>query len=273
MSTNAANMLKSESKVAIVTGASRGIGRAIALALAKDGYNLVLSSRNIKSLDQVSKTIFEIGKQALVVPVDLLLADSADLIISKTIEHFGRLDALVNNSGGVKAVATLSTLSLDQWHETFELNFFSVVRLVKAAIPLLSKSESGRIINIASLVGAQPGYYNPHYAASKAALINFSKSLSDQLADKNVLVNVVCPGSIKTESWEENISKIAQDRAAPLEETIKSIEEEETRKVPLRRLGEAEEVASVVSFLASPQSSLMTGSCIFVDGGKRRSIF
>ena len=187
-------------------------------------------------------------------------------------EIYGKLDILVNNIGGAPKFAKFDDLSDHDWLMTFDLNVMSVVRFVRAAAPWLKKSEAGRIINMTSVSGIEPGYFNPHYTTTKAALINLTKYLANQYAKDGVLVNAVCPGPVYSDSWDRNLVRLAAERGISVEEVKKNIDAEESAKIPLGRVGEGADVAGLVSFLASDASQWTTGACFPVDGGKLRSI-
>lgn len=254
-------------KVAVITGSSRGIGRAIARGLASVHVKVCCVSRNKSALNSLLDEINTAGGRAFAIAANLVEEKNYDAIIGGVKDHFGGLDIVVNNIGGVASMKTYDQLSIADWIEAFNVNFFSAVGITCAAIEELKKSAQPRIINIGSLTGLEPGYFNPHYAAAKAALLSFSKSLANFYAGNGILVNTICPGPIETESFEENISRISEGLDGRA-----SILENEKSKVPLHRLGTPDEVSAAVEFLASDSASFISGACITVDGGKRRSI-
>ncbi len=256
-----------QGKAALVTGASRGIGRAIALDLARNGARVCCVARNEQALLSVVREISDAKGFATHLVADLSQQTDYSAIIRTVTERCGALDILVNNVGGVGDVKSHEDLSLPDWMKAFQLNLFSVVGLTYAAVDTLRTSKAGRIINIGSLTSVEPGFFNPHYAAAKAALLSFSKTLASMYAKDGVLVNTLCVGPIESESFHENIEKIAGTGGDPAQ-----VRHTEMNKVPLGRLGRPDEVAATVSFLASEAASFITGSCITVDGGKRRAI-
>jgi len=255
-------------RVAVITGASQGIGRAIALALAAEGADLVLAARRLPGLEKVAAEIAALGREAEVVSADVATAAGTTAVVAAAVGRFGRVDILVNNAGKGGPQALLE-LTDDDWHASIELNLMSAVRLSTACVPLMRERRWGRIINISSRVGREPDPFFAAYAASKAALINFSKSLANAFSGDGVLTNCVVPGLIRSEAVDE----AAQRSAAATGKTVDEVFEATLAKrpIPAGRIGEPDDVAGLVALLASERGSWITGGCFTIDGGIVRS--
>jgi len=239
-------------KVAIVTGASRGIGQAIALELAKQGAKLVLSASSMQNLKETEDKLREQGySHFIAAPADVKVADQVNLVVKNCIDTYGRVDILANNAG-ITRDNLLALMSESEWDDVLDTNLKSAFLFTKACSRPMIRQKGGSIINISSVVGLTGNAGQANYAASKAGLIGFTKSVAKELAKKNVRANVIAPGFIRTKMTEQLPDEVKQKVAAA---------------VALGRFGEPEEIATVVSFLASDAAKYMTGQVLVVDGG------
>jgi NAD(P)-dependent dehydrogenase (short-subunit alcohol dehydrogenase family) len=243
---------------AFVTGASRGIGQVIALALAAAGADVAVAARSVSGLEETARGVAELGRKAFVLPLDVTKPDDVQAAVAEGVGHLGHLDIVVNNAGGSNFVAAFNDLRMSGWEKVLRLNLDSTVYVCKAAGPHLAASEHASVINVASVAGlaAAPGLLP--YGAAKAAVVNVTKTLAVEWAGMGVRVNALCPGWTATDLnrnlWD------TPDRGAA---TVAS--------VPMRRWGRAEEMAGPAVFLASDASSYMTGQVLVVDGGQLAS--
>jgi len=243
-------MLDLRDKVAIVTGASRGIGRDVALMLAARGARVVAAARGDHAADTVS-AIGAAGGRAEAGSVDVTDRAAVDALVAGALERHGRIDILVNNAG-IARDQLLMRMKRDDWDQVIATNLTAAFACAQAVIKPMIKQRAGRIINITSVVGQSGNAGQANYAASKAGLIGFTKALAQEVASRNVTVNAVAPGLIDTDMTKA-ISDGAQDDWAS--------------KIPLKRLGSPDDVASAVAFLASDEASYITGHVLAVNGG------
>jgi 3-oxoacyl-(acyl-carrier-protein) reductase len=244
-------MGKLDSKVALVTGGSRGIGKSIALMLAKEGAKVALNYRSgADEAKAVAEEIKSMGGEAFIAQADVGDGASARGLVEQTIQHFGTLDVLVNNAG-ITRDAFFKKLTDEAWHEVIKTNLDSVYYVTSAALPTLLEKKYGRIISISSFVGQKGNLAQTNYAASKAGLVGFTKSAALELAKSNITVNVVAPGFIATEM----VTNIREE-----------VQQKLIAQIPQGRFGTAEEVAKAVLFLAA-DGDYITGQQINVNGG------
>ena len=239
-------------KNVIITGATRGIGREIALTLAKNGANIAINYRNFNSeLEALINEIKSFGVDVLAIKCDVSVSDDVDNFVKEVKSHFKIIDVLVNNAGITKDGLILR-MKEEDFKKVIDVNLCGTFNMSKNVSSYMMKARCGRIINLASVVGISGNAGQANYAASKAGIIGFTKSLAKELASRNILVNAVAPGFIRTD-----MTDVLKD------ETKEKILDQ----IPLRREGTAEDVANVVKFLASSDSSYVTGQVINIDGG------
>lgn len=239
-------------KCALITGATRGIGKQIAITLAKQGYNIALNYRKEnEELENTKKEIEKIGVQVLAVKGDVANFENCENFVKQVIERFGQIDVLVNNAGITKDML-LMRMKKEDFEQVIDTNLVGTFNVTKNVVPYMMKARSGRIINISSVVGISGNAGQTNYSASKAGIIGFTKSLAKEIASRNILVNAVAPGFIET-----NMTDVLKD----------DVKQEIAKNIPLKRMGTAQDVANVVKFLASDDSSYITGQVINVDGG------
>lgn len=239
-------------KCALITGATRGIGKQIAITLAKQGYNIALNYRKEnEELENTKKEIEEIGVQVIAVKGDVANFEDCENFVKQVIERFGKIDVLVNNAGITKDML-LMRMKKEDFEQVIDTNLVGTFNVTKNVVPYMMKARSGRIINISSVVGISGNAGQTNYSASKAGIIGFTKSLAKEIASRNILVNAVAPGFIET-----NMTDVLKD----------DVKQEIAKNIPLKRMGTTQDVANVVKFLASDDSSYITGQVINVDGG------
>jgi len=238
-------------RIALITGASRGIGRACALSIAASGARVVVAARQVDKLEEVANEIRSAGGEAFVVAIDLASPDSIKEGFARTAKDFGRIDILVNNAGLTRDGLALR-MKRDDWDAVIQTNLSGSFFCIQQVLPGMVKERWGRIVNITSVVGESGNPGQANYVASKAGLIGLTKSLAQELASRNITVNAVAPGFIET------------DMTSSLSDDLKG---KITGSVPLRRIGKPEEIAAAVKFLASEDASYITGHVLDVNGG------
>jgi 2-deoxy-D-gluconate 3-dehydrogenase len=240
-------------KVAVVTGASRGLGRAMALALAEAGADVAVAARSVPDLEETARQIEKLGRRALVVATDVADYAQVEALMDRAAEALGRLDIVVNNSGIAK-VKPVAEMPPDDFRRTIEVNLIGVFNGCRAAAPRLIAQRSGKVINLASMLGAAGLAGYAAYGASKGGVIALTRCLAVEWARHNVQVNAIAPGWFVTDM---NAEAFGDPR----------VRERLLRDVPARRTGRLEEIGPLLVYLASPASDYMTGQTVFLDGG------
>ncbi len=239
-------------KIAVVTGGTRGIGKQIILSLANQGYDIATNYRNEnQDLENLKSEVEKIGVQIFTYQCDVSDYAKSEEFINHVIEKFGKIDVLVNNAGITKD-GLLMRMKKEDFESVIDINLVGTFNITRNAIPYMIKARSGKIINVSSVVGISGNAGQTNYSASKAGIIGFTKSLAKEVASRNITVNAVAPGFIQTQ-----MTDVLKDE----------VKDEILKQIPLKRFGLAEDVANVVKFLASDESSYITGQVINIDGG------
>jgi 3-oxoacyl-[acyl-carrier protein] reductase len=244
-------MIRLDGRVAIVTGASQGIGRDCALALAEHGADVALLARTREKLEAVAEELRQLGRRALALPTDVTEADQVNTAIARVLSEWGRIDILVNNAGQTRD-ALLLRMKREDWDLVLRTNLTSVFLCCQAVLPTMLRARYGRIINITSVMGQMGNVGVSNYAASKAGIIGFTKALAREVASRNITVNAVAPGFIDT----------AMTRALSDE-----VRRQMLALIPLQRMGTGADVAAGVLFLASEEAGYITGHVLNINGG------
>lgn len=240
-----------EGKIALVTGAAQGIGRAIALLLAQKGADIVISDINLEKAEEMAKEIEALGRKAMAIKVDVANTNDVERMVEAILERFGQIDILVNNAGIARDKLILRMTEVD-WDSVLNVNLKGTFNCTKAVIKHMSKQRKGKIVNIASVVGEMGNAGQANYSASKAGVIGFTKTIAREFAQRGINVNAIAPGYIET----------------PMTEALtEKVKEELRRMIPMERLGRPEDVAQAVLFLVLEASSYITGQVLNVNGG------
>ncbi len=256
-------------RVAIVAAASKGLGKAVAFGLAREGARLALCARGEETLNATAEEIRrETGAEVLAIVADVTKPEDVKRLVEETIRRFGRIDVLVNNAGGPPGTTFLQS-SPEQFQQAIDLNLMSTIRLCKVVVPYMLREHWGRIVNIVSLSAKQP---LPGLILSNTArpgVLGLTKTMSNELAKEGILINSVCPGYTLTDRVAEINAANALRKGITAEEEMKGVAD----RIPMGRLGRPEELANVVVFLASERASYVTGAALQVDGGQYAALY
>jgi 3-oxoacyl-[acyl-carrier protein] reductase len=243
--------LRLEGKVALVTGAAQGIGRAIALLLAQKGADIALTDINLEKAEETAKEVETFGRKAMAIKADVANTNDVERMVQAILERFGQIDILVNNAGIAKDKLILR-MTEEDWDVVLNVNLKGTFNCTKAVVRHMSKQRRGKIVNIASVVGEMGNVGQANYSASKAGVIGFTKTMAREFAQRGITVNAIAPGYIET----------------PMTEVLPEKAKEELRRmIPMERLGRPEDVAEAVLFLVSDASNYITGHILNVNGG------
>jgi 3-oxoacyl-[acyl-carrier protein] reductase len=260
--------LGGKGKVALVAGASQGMGRATALGFAREGAKVAICARGEAALNEAAEMIRkQTGGEVLAMVADMAKPDDIKKFVNKGAEHFGRLDIIVNNAGGPPP-GEFMKFTDDDWSNAYNLSFMSTMRMTREAVPHMRRVGGGRVINITSYSVKEPITGLVLSNAVRSAVIGLAKTLSRELARDNILINNICPGRIDT----ERAQKLNKARADRVGRAVEEINKEMAAEVPLGRYGTAEETADLIVFLGSDRASYITGTTIQIDGGLIRGI-
>ena len=243
--------MKLKGKVALVTGAAQGIGKAVALLLARNGADIIVSDINLEKAEETAREVEGLGQRALAVKTNVAEANDVEKMVQTALERFGRIDILINNAG-ITRDKLLLRMSDEDWDAVLGVNLRGTFLCTRAVIRPMAKQKSGKIVNIASVVGTMGNAGQANYVASKAGVIGFTKTVAREYAPRGINVNAIAPGYIET----------------PMTEALpEKAKEELKRMIPMDRLGKPEDVAEAVLFLVSEASTYITGQVLHVNGG------
>ena len=243
--------MKLKEKVAVITGAARGIGKEIAKVLAKEGVNCVLCDLNEEELNNAAREIESLGVECMALSIDVSDLSQCQDMVNKVVDKFGKIDILVNNAG-ITCDGLILRMDEKAWDSVISVNLKGTFNCTKAALKTMLKKRAGSIVNVASIIGVMGNAGQANYAASKAGIIGFTKSVAKEVASRNINVNAIAPGFI-----ESKMTQVLSD----------DVKEAMLKQIPLARFGKPEDVAKLMLFLASDESSFITGSVYAIDGG------
>src|SRR5579864_4027046 len=252
-----------DNKIAVITGGGQGIGRAIALACASAGANVVLASRSEEALHETRTEVERMGREALVIPTDITQEASVRNLADRALAHFGRVDILVNNSGVTGPVKPLWEVTLDEWQATFDINVTGAFLCCRAFLPSMIERRTGSIIFIASMTGKRPLYGRTTYGAGKLALVGMARTLAWETGPYNIRVKVISPGAVAGERLERVFRTQAEVEHTSVDEARRKF----TETSPLHRLVSPSDIADAVVFLASDRAASITGEDLNVSAG------
>jgi len=260
--------LKLDGMKAAITGGSAGIGKAIALSLAKEGVDVTICARRKEPLEEAAAEIaLQTNRKIVPIVADLTKTEDANAFIADSIEALGKLDILINNAGSA-AGGTLESLSDEDWEAALALKFFGYVRCTRAVVPHMKAEGGGRVVNLIGNDGVKPSYWEVAPGAANAAGQNLTISLAGQYGGDNITFVAVNPGPVRTERWDGLVKAMSRDMNLPFEEANQLA----PRSIPLGRIAECDEVANLVTYLASPIASFINGTMIEIDGGQQKPL-
>jgi NAD(P)-dependent dehydrogenase (short-subunit alcohol dehydrogenase family) len=260
--------LKLKSKTALVTGGSEGIGKAIAMALAKEGVDVAICARRKETLEATAKEIAAAtDRKVIAIPADLTKDDDAKNFVTKAKAELGRIDILVNNAGSSPG-GVIETLTEADWAQSLQLKFMGYVRCLRHALPLMVAQGGGRVVNLIGNDGVKPSYWEIAPGAANAAGQNLTLSLAGQYGKHNISFVAVNPGPVRTERWDGLVKAMSRDMKLSLEDADKLA----PASIPLGRIAEPDEVASLCVYLASPLAHFVNGTMVEIDGGQEKSL-
>lgn len=268
--------MKSAKKTVLVTGASRGIGLELTKHLVKIGYRVIGVARNVSILLEIGAS--PLAKGGCEPSLECIMVDATDEVsVQQVVEKIsagnGRLDCLINNVGGIPKPGPFNDLSAKDWEDCFRLNVISMVNFSKLCFPLLKEANIGKVINMTSATAAEPGAFNPHYSAAKAAVSNLTKYLANSWAKEKILVNSIAAGPLDSPSLREVIAITAEEQGRDLKIVEREFLSNLEQKIPLGVLGTIDDVVDLTAFLLSDSANWITGSNFRLDGGRQHGIF